>query len=166
LGFSRQKAIESVRGVTSAEAAFAPGHGQWSVVEILEHLVLAEASGISKIWLAAEENRVEDPGANQGPSIEQIIERTWKEKEGAPPIATPHIGGPLACWVESLKACEPVLGALVSALEKLDCDCEKVSFPHFLCGNLNVRQRLEFLRFHIDRHVGQILRVKGCLPGR
>jgi hypothetical protein len=33
-------------------------------------------------------------------------------------------------------------------------------YPHFLSGPLDARQRLEFLRFHIERHTAQVWRVR------
>ena len=141
-----------------------PDAGEWSVNELLEHLFLAEYSGVSKIWGAAEGWHRGRPvwtgeHTNRGQSIEQIIERTWKPKEKAPPIATPHIGGPLPFWMESLHSCQTLLERLIPVLD--GADLEAIIFPHFLSGPLDARQRLEFLRFHLDRHQKQIERVKG-----
>lgn len=86
--------------------------------------------------------------------IEELIARTWKPKEVAPPNATPQLGGPLAYWVACLRACQPVLESLGNALHGLDLSL--VIFPHFLSGPLDARQRLEFLRFNLDRHRRQI----------
>jgi hypothetical protein len=52
-----------------------------------------------------------------------------------------------------------VLDALGTKLE--GADLESIVFPHFLSGPLDARQRLEFLRFHLERHLAQIERVKG-----
>jgi DinB family protein len=49
---SRAALLSSVAAFSEAQAAFKPGEGQWSVVEILEHLYLAELSGVTKIWTA------------------------------------------------------------------------------------------------------------------
>lgn len=94
---------------------------------------------------------------NRGLPIEEVIARTWKEKESAPPIATPHIGGPLPFWIEYYGSCQNVLEQLGKTLQGLNL--EEVVYPHFLSGPLDSKQRLQFLRFHIDRHAGQIGRV-------
>ncbi len=94
------------------------------------------------------------PDTNQGRSIEEIIARTWKPKETAPPIATPHIGGPLSYWLEYIKTSQLLLDKLEGVLDGLDP--ETVVFPHFLSGPLDAGQRLQFLRFHIVRHRDQI----------
>ena len=124
--------------------------------------IWAEYSGVSKIWGAAEGWHHGRPvwigeHTNRSQSIEQIIERTWKPKEIAPPIATPHIGGPLPFWTESLRGCQTILERLILVLD--GADLEAILFPHFLSRPLDAGQRLEFLRFHLDRHQKQIERV-------
>lgn len=60
--------------------------------------MLAEYSGMSKIRAAIE-----------GLRIEEMITRTGKPKEAAPPIATPHVGGTLRYRVDFLRACQRLL---------------------------------------------------------
>ncbi len=91
---------------------------------------------------------------HRGRTIEEIIARTWREREDAPPNATPQTNGPLGYWVASLSACQPVLDALVRHLDGLDPAA--VIAPHFLSGPLDVYQRFEFLRWHMDHHREQI----------
>jgi hypothetical protein len=95
---------------------------------------------------------------NRGKRIEDVVATTWKPKEVAPPIATPHIGGPLEFWLSATRSLSDILADLGAQLEGVNL--EEVVFPHYLSGTLDGRQRLEFLRFHIDRHLGQIGRVR------
>lgn len=155
----------AVRGLTPAQAAFRPGPGEWNIPENLEHIVLAEYSGVSKIWAAIERIREGTPvftgeHTNKGLSIEEIIARTWKPQEAAPLIATPHVGGTLRYWVEFFRACQVVLERTKAELEGLDP--EAVVFSHFLCGPLDARQRFDFLRFHTDRHTEQNERIQAA----
>jgi hypothetical protein len=158
----RRKLLATVANLTPEQATFKPVPEEWSALENIEHLVLAEFSGVSKIWQAADNFRDGTPvftgrHTNQGLSIDEVVARTWKAKEIAPPIATPHIGGPLGYWISSCESCQSVLEQLGKTLEGLDL--EQVIFPHFLSGPLDSRQRLEFLRFHLDRHRAQIERL-------
>jgi hypothetical protein len=95
---ARSSVLATVANVTEKQAAFKPAQTEWSIVEIIEHLYLAEMSGVTKIWSAADSFRAgqrwTDARPNQGKTIEQVVHETWKPKEVAPPIATPHIGGP------------------------------------------------------------------------
>lgn len=159
---SRESLLATVAGFSSAQVAFRPGEGQWSVIDVVEHLYLAEMSGVAKIWAALEAfregQRWVEPHTNRGKSIETIIATTWKPKEIAPPIATPHIGGPIQFWVTATRSLQPILSELGAQLDQ--APLEEVIFPHFLSGPLDARQRLEFLRFHIQRHVDQIARIR------
>jgi hypothetical protein len=160
---ARQRALGAVAHMSAEQSSAKPGPVDWSVNEILEHLVLAEQSGVSKIWAAADGFRCGKPvwsgdHTNKGLEIDEVIARTWKEKEVAPPIATPHIGGPKEYWMECLQSCQPLLVKLGSRLDGLDL--EEVIFPHFISGPLDAKQRLQFLRFHIDRHIVQIKRIE------
>ena len=159
---SRTALIAAVASCTDAQGAFKPDEGQWSVVEVVEHLYLAELSGIAKIWAALDAFRAGKGWAearpHRGKSIEEIVAETWKAKEVAPPIATPHIGGPIQFWLTATRSLRPVLGDLGAQLG--NTNLEDVVFPHFLSGPLDGRQRLEFLRFHVQRHSDQIARIK------
>ena len=159
---ARDNVINAVKDLRPDQASFKPSPDTWSIVENVEHLYLAEVSGLTKIWAAANQvrdgSRWTDPRPNEGLSIETVVERTWKEKEVAPPIATPHIGGPLTAWVSCLKSLRPVLADLASELETIDL--EAIVYPHYLSGPLDGRQRLEFLRYHMERHLAQIERVQ------
>jgi hypothetical protein len=159
---SRAALLELVSGFRGDQAAFRPADGEWSVTEILEHLYLAELSGVTKIWAALEDwrggHRWDGPLPHRGKTIEEVVSATWQPREVAPPIATPHVGGPLAAWISGLRSLRPVLQDLAAALEGVPL--EEVVFPHYLSGPLDARQRLAFLRFHIGRHRAQIERVR------
>lgn len=158
---ARAALLEEASSLSEEQAAFKPAEG-WSASEILEHLYLAELSGVSKVWSASEDFRVGKCWAgdrpNRGEAIEQVVRETWREREVAPPIAAPHIGGPLRFWLSALASLKPVLADLVLRLDGLPLD--QVVFPQFLSGPLDARQRLEFLRFHIERHAQQMDRLR------
>ena len=159
---ARAALLRAVSQLDEAQAAFKPAPTEWSVTEILEHLYLAEISGITKIWAAVDDAHSgrywKEALPNRGKSIEEVIDATWKPKEVAPPIATPHIGGPLAAWVSALRSLVGPLRDLCAQLK--DEELERVVFPHYLSGPLDARQRLEFLRFHIERHAAQARRIQ------
>jgi hypothetical protein len=122
---------------------------------------LAELSGIAKIWAAHNAlgaNRGwSDERPNRGKSIESIVAATWKAKEVAPPIVTPHIDGPIQFWLTATRSLRPLLADLGAELR--NTNLEDVVFPHFLSGPLDGRQRVAFLRFHLQRHADQIARM-------
>jgi hypothetical protein len=163
---ARSRVLAFVAGLSEAQAAFKPADGGWSINEVLEHLYLAEMSGVSKICSAVESVRAggtwTQPLPNAGKHIEQIVSETWKTQEAAPPIATPHIGGPLWYWTAIFRTLTPVLADLRQRLRGLRL--EDIVFPHFLSGPMDAAQRLEFLRWHMERHLAQMERVRSS-PG-
>ena len=160
---SRARILDLISDVTHEDGASRLAEDQWNIQEIMEHLVLAERGGFDLIYTAAENFRKGTPvwsgvSENNGLSIEEIIERTWKAKEKAPPSATPQGKWSLGVWSSHFKNCDDLLLNLISILE--DLPLHDVVYPHFLCGPLNAIQRLEFIRFHMDRHFVQISHLK------
>jgi len=67
----------------------------------------------------------------------------------------PHRRTPYPTWLGYLQLAQALLDKIEPVLTGLDP--EAVLFPRFLCGPLDAAQRVDFLRFHINRHRGQIL---------
>ncbi len=156
---ARQEFIKSTIGLSPAQAGYKPNEQTWSVTDNVEHMVWAEMGGINGIWKTFHALKAGQPiwsgtAIHHGLSIEQIIEKTWQPKEQVPEIAKPRWGGPLEYWIQALQNCQPLLEALAKSLEGQDL--EKIIYPHIISGPLNVVQRMEFLRFHLNRHQKQI----------
>lgn len=168
---ARQRVVAAVAGVSPAQEAFRPGAEAWSLPQVVEHLVLATQAGINLIWRAADGVR-RGEAVHWGRPIEAVIAgtwaltepgpRTWKTAERAPENAVPRTGGPLAYWAACLEATQPVLERLPGVLAGLDL--QAVVYPHVLSGPLDARQRLEFLRWHLDHHLQQIEEIRAA-PG-
>ena len=165
---ARQRYLAIVDGLGDRDGARRPDPQGWSVAEITEHLVLAERMGVHFVWTALDAARRGEPlwdgeHENLGQSIEEVIERTWKPREVAPEPATPSGKGPLSLWAEELRSLASVTGALGAALaqaQQAGLELTTIVYPHFLCGSLDADQRLQFIRFHLDRHASQADRVR------
>jgi hypothetical protein len=77
-----------VEGLNAAQCSYKPAPDDWSILENLEHLVLAEVSGVTKIWKAAESFSSDSQAfsgehTNRGLSIEEVVARTGKPRVGA-----------------------------------------------------------------------------------
>lgn len=160
---ARKSFLEACTGLTPAQAAFRPAADSWSITDNAEHLVWAEWGGVSSIWKAIDGMRSNEPvwkgeAIHSGLSIEEIIAATWQPKEKVPPSAAPQWGGPISFWLHSLANCQFTLHALEKDMEGLDP--ENVIYPHPISGPLNVLQRMQFLRFHLERHQAQVEGVK------
>lgn len=160
VGTARQQYINEVIKLTDEQAQWKPSPTQWSAVELTEHLYWAEHGGIWGMWRALYAQRAGHPIwegelIHRGLPIETIIARTWQPKEQVPPIAAPRMGGPVSFWLSALASLQQPLHDLATALAEEDF--EAIIHPHPISGPLDVQQRFEFLRFHIQRHQGQLL---------
>jgi hypothetical protein len=160
---ARLNFIQTAANLTYEQSQFRISPESWSTTDIVEHMVWAEMGGINGIWKTLEGIKSNRPvwsgeSIHHGLRIEQIIDKTWKEKEQVPENAKPKWGGSLGYWIAALRSCQPLLESLARELN--GHDLEKIIYPHVISGPLNVIQRMEFLRFHLDRHRKQIENIK------
>ena len=160
---ARQEILDTVRGLTDVQASFQPSEEEWSVAQIIEHLAWAEEGGICGMFKAMEGQKNNKPiwtgeSKNHGLSIEEIVQKTWEPKEKVPEVAAPKWGGPIDYWISRLENCQSLLTTLKEYCTGVHL--ESAIYPHPISGPLDIIQRLEFLRFHMERHLQQIERVK------
>ncbi len=159
LATSRNNYLSAVNALTEQQAQWKSATDVWSVVEITEHLFWAEHGAIVGMWktlLAIREGNMarRTESTHQNMPVEQIIELTWQPKEIVPAVAAPRMGGPIAFWAASLASLQDLTALFANQLT--DSDLRTLAHPHPISGDMDFQQRLEFLRFHIDRHLGQV----------
>lgn len=133
------------------------GPGRWSPVQYLEHLVRAEEATVWRMFQAVEDHRRGAPGptsATPHESIEQVVDRTWEERVDAPPLAVPRLGGAMSYWIERMKRNAGLLAVFADRVEEDELDA--VAYDHPISGPFTMRQGLQFVRFHIQRHHAHI----------
>jgi hypothetical protein len=162
VGNARDLYIKAITHITEQQAAYRPAPGVWNVVEITEHLYWAEHGGIAGMWktlYAIRNNSLprQYESVHKNMTVEEIIAATWKEKELVPPVAAPRMGGTLAFWITALSSLQNILTGFGNDLQ--DEELRLLAHPHPISGDMDFHQRLEFLRFHINRHAKQVLSV-------
>jgi hypothetical protein len=160
---ARERYLDPLRGWSEEQGLFKPAPDAWCAAEVTEHLVHAEHGGICGMWIGLHGLHANDPPwkeehTHRGLTIEEVVERTWPQRVQVPEGAGPSQGGPLSFWTSALEACQLMLDRLAEALAGEDL--EAVVYPHPISGPLDARQRFQFLRFHIDRHAGQVQRLR------
>ena len=164
---ARQRFVGQIAAVTEAQAHWQPAPAAWSITDNAEHLFWAEQGGIVGMWktlhaIRAGRSARTTESPHQGLPIDRIIDLTWQPKEVVPAVAAPRFGGPLAFWVASLQGLQSLLEAFGRDLD--DSELRLQAHPHPISGPLDFQQRLEFLRFHLDRHRQQVARLLGGMP--
>lgn len=158
VGYARNNYLKLLKPITEQNAQRKPRPDIWNLVEITEHLFWAEQGGILGMWKtlhAIREGKMErkyDSNHKDMP-IEKIIDLTWQPKELVPAVAAPRMGGTISFWQESLKSLQSILKAFGNDIK--DDELRILAYPHPISGAMDFQQRLEFLRFHINRHAEQ-----------
>ena len=88
--------------------------------------------------------------------IEKVVELIWNQKEQLPDVAAPRVGGSISFWINSFISLKGILTEFTNNLK--DDKSRVISHAHPISEELDFQQRLEFLRFHIDRHHLQLKR--------
>jgi hypothetical protein len=155
VAIARTSYLDNIACVTEIQARWKPEPDVWNIIEITEHLFWAEQGGIFGMWKTLhairDDNMVRTyESIHKDMSIEQVIDLTWQPKEKVPAVAAPRLGGPLTFWRPSLDSLQEVLAAFGKDLKEDELRLQ--AHPHPISGALDFQQRIEFLRFHINRH--------------
>lgn len=148
-----------IASITEVQASWKPTPEEWNIIELTEHLFWAEQAGIFGMWKTLHAIRDGNiarsyESIHRDMPIEQVIDMTWQRKEKVPAVAAPRFGGPLSFWKPSLNSMQKVLNSFGQDLKEDELRLQ--AQPHPISGALDFHQRIEFLRFHIDRHQGQV----------
>ena len=165
---ARDQYLDKIANITEVQAGWKPDPEAWNIIEITEHLFWAEQGGIFGMWKTLNAIREGNmsrtyESIHKDMPIEQVIDMTWRPKEKVPAVAAPRLGGPLSFWKQSLNSLQEVLGAFGQELTEDELRLQ--AHPHPISGALDFQQRIEFLRFHINRHkeqVSQLLATMTC----
>jgi len=165
---ARTRYLDQLAQVTEEQSRWKPDPEVWNITEITEHLFWAEQGGIFGMWKTLHAIRDGSlvrtyESIHQDLPIEQVIELTWQPKEKVPAVAAPRLGGPLVFWKASLHSLQAVLEAFGQDLREEELRLQ--AHPHPISGPLDFQQRIEFLRFHIDRHQAQVSQLLATLTG-
>ena len=152
---SRKSYIQTIGQLSKEVTNHKPNESSWNIVEITEHLYWAEFLGVAVMAKVLKEilegkRELKYESKNKGLTIERVVELTWNQKEQVPDIAAPRVGGSISFWKNSFVSLKGILSEFTSNLN--DDMLRVIAHAHPISGELDFQQRLEFLRFHIDRH--------------
>jgi hypothetical protein len=165
---ARTQYLDQIADVTEIHARWKPDPEVWNVIENTEHLFWAEQGGVFGMWKSLHAIREGNmprtyESIHKDMPIEQIIDMTWQPKEKVPAVAAPRLGGPLSFWMVSLNSLQDVLGAFGQDLKEDELRLQ--AHPHPISGALDFQQRIEFLRFHLNRHREQVSHLLTAIKG-
>lgn len=165
---ARSRLLEAVAGLGQAQLDAAPPGGQWSIGEILHHLLLIERS-VARL-LARQLERAEKSGGPHGlpgpdPRQDSVLgsldrfDIEWStEKITAPSGFVPSRG---LSRQELLDGLADSRSALLAEVTKAGAhDLGRLTFPHPVLGRLDMYQWLLYCAQHELRRLHQIEKVR------
>jgi hypothetical protein len=156
---SRARFIERIGSLGAVEAGARADAEAWTVAEIVEHVSLVEKQIVKLLTLMlmkaeAGAARARDDKKIASVEMQQIIERSLREKYEAPETARPTGNASLNDSLVLMRASRAALQELRPRLEATDLTT--VSYPHPAFGQFNLYQWLVMIGIHEDRHLRQI----------
>lgn len=167
VSIARSRYLDQIADLSEFQARWKPNSEVWNIIENTEHLYWAEQGGILGMWKTLHAIREGEmirtyEFNNKDLTIEQVVEKTWQPLEQVPAVAAPRLGGSLSFWKTSFLNMQNVLEAFAQDLQENELRLQAQHHP--ISGALDFHQRLEFLRFHIDRHRGQVSQLISTMP--
>ena len=150
---ARTRFLDLVDALADTEVLASVGEGRWSPLQYLEHLVRAEEATLWRMFGSVEAARSGRPGpVSPTPelSIEEVVDRTWAPRVDSPPLAVPAWTGSPRYWTLRMRRNRSLVDAFAEHVA--DAEMDSVAYEHPISGPFTMRQGMEFVRFHIERH--------------
>lgn len=152
----------AVAGLTDFQAQFRPAEDAWTIAEIAEHLGITNGGFVRIAYKLIKQTEA----AGAPPLAELELKHVLLTDDGqqnprrfpAPDVVKPKGGQSLA---DSFAKIEQAHADIQGARPRLEAsDCSQATFPHPAVGPINPYQWLIVFGEHMDRHRGQIERIK------
>lgn len=158
----RNALLDEVEALEPETLTARPLAGKWTIIEIVEHLVLAERVAFQGLPDPAQlKARKPRPGQRVRHLLVLFVLRTGIPVGVASPAMVPEGGRNLAelrrLWDENqawLRGCAESLGS---------ARIREAVLKHPIAGPITLRQAIIMSRIHLERHIGQIRRLQRLL---
>ena len=136
----RARLLALLEGLSEEQVAFRPAPDQWSIADVLRHVIAGE-EGVARI-------------------VESLARGVVPEGQREMGRQTPDEGQPLAALIERLRAARADLLARVRGWPA--SPDLAATFEHPFFGPLNCKGWLAFQRLHDADHIGQLEQIKAA----
>jgi uncharacterized damage-inducible protein DinB len=154
---SRETLIALVEGVPEELAKRSPGPGKWSILECVEHVVLAEDHMRGLVMTAQRSSEPVINSRRERAIIERGADRS--RKVDAPGVALPR--GRFLTLREAMGAFVESRDRTIQFVENCSDDLRTLLADHPVVGRVNGHETLLLIAVHPLRHAGQIEEILG-----
>ena len=161
LAESRQRFLAAIEHVSDAQWKWKPSPERWSVGEVAEHIVKAEAGLFANVKIAlATPADAEWERKTRGKT--ETIEMVMAPRLGKAVAPEPLVPGGKMTRVEAREQFEKLRAEIVKFAEETDAPLKEHlrQHPMPMFDPLNAYQWLIYVPLHTERHVKQIAEVK------
>ena len=162
---ARQQLMALLSTHTAEELNFRASPGEWSMLQVAQHLIIAETMGLSSVKKGLQRQQAARGGLRQRLSslmLRVILALPIRIKapmqELNPPNKTLDLKEIQNNWEKLHESWAELLSNYPE--EALS----KNVFKHPIAGPLNIRQSLKFMKSHIEHHLQQVDRIRRKLP--
>lgn len=149
--------FESINELTDEQLIWKSSPTEWSILEIIEHLTLADLSIIENIKRKGQEiTEIVVETADDIRIAKIVVPRRVKVK--APDFLVPS--GKFKTRQEAITAFQKTRGIVIQFLETTDLPLEKIAWKHFAIGLIDGYNWINFTARHCQRHILQIEEIK------
>jgi uncharacterized damage-inducible protein DinB len=149
---SHRAALAVLDDAADEELHRPPAEGAWSVAQVLEHIILTDQSVIPVFKRALREPR---PFAGRTGHVERAADRS--DRREAPDFVRPRSENKSRAELRNLLVqTRETLVTAARAIGDLDELARRgVDVPHPVFGDISLKEWLEFVSYHEQRHVAQ-----------
>jgi hypothetical protein len=148
-----------LRGMTDEQRRFRPEPDDWSALEVAHHVFLAERLTVTSLEkLRGQPSRKRGLKAKFGKLAVAVVFKLGIPVENPSKMVTPD---PAVGFDELESEWREVREQMLEVLEAMDEDAPgQAGMSHPFAGPMTVRETLAFLAAHLERHLGQMRRLR------
>jgi DinB superfamily len=157
---SRAEFLAAAEGLSEAQAEASPAPGRWSVVECVEHVVVAETRFLG--WLR---NPIAEPPPPANKEKEAIILSRVAARATAVEAPEPvRPSGRFATFTEALAQFEAIRAQSIQFAESHGAGLYSLAAKHPFLGVCNGAEAMVLIAAHSRRHAAQIREIRQISP--
>ena len=157
---SRRELQVALEGLSDEQAKLPPGPGRWSVLECLEHIVIAERRFVG--WLENPES-APPPPANKEKETALVTQVSSRERKAqAPPPGVPT--GRFTTLAEATRAFDTARAHSIAFATEKGSQLYSLCARHPFFDLLNGTELMLMMAAHCRRHIAQIRETRSELP--
>lgn len=162
---SRKELFKDLEQYTEDQLNFKPSADEWSILEVMNHLMMAEGGSVLYVQKKLTNGLADLPeiDAEADDRFQQLTDYMQGDNATpAPAMVTPTFER--TTFAATREGWDKIRRDTAEQLERFDeSNLNKATYKHLLVGRMTIRQMLGFFRLHFNRHLKQIERIKTAM---